>query len=294
MSLTVPQRLLLDALILPLRQAGDAWRTWRAAANLDHLDDASFQFLPALAGRMPEWLVNDPAQAILLGICRRAWSQNQIRRKLLGDAIKVLNDAGIERVAATGPILWGALYWPDGAIRTIGRVDLLVEPALVRFAFDAFSKAGWKAPYGIPDLAGPQFYLAPGALMQSPLGGEVRLHWRALPNTYFHRKRPRFPPLEPLQPGQVSPYALSLERSLVAVLGGNYVDEVDWHCDAFMICRHAGIRWEQVAALLKWRSTLRARLDEVRDWGAEIPSSVTKPALTRGLEQILVSMLRRV
>jgi len=37
---------------------------WRASTNLDHFDHASFHFLPTLAGRMPQWLVNDPQRSI--------------------------------------------------------------------------------------------------------------------------------------------------------------------------------------------------------------------------------------
>jgi hypothetical protein len=295
MSVTAPQRVLLDALMLPLPQAGDAWRSWRASTDLDHLDNTSFHLLSALAGRMQDWLVDDPQQAILLGICRRAWSQNQVRRKLLADALEVLDAAGIKHVAATGPVLWGALYWPEGAIRPIGVVDLLVQPASVRPAFEALSKAGWKSPNGIPDTAGRKFYFAPGALLQSPSGGDLRMHWRALPNTDLSILRPKFPPLKVRQPGQVAPLAMPAEHSLVAVLGGHHEDEVDWHYDALMICRHPGLRWETVAALLRWRSTARERLGELRrdwDWRAEIPLAVTKPRWTRYLVRILAFALR--
>src|ERR1700691_4592061 len=96
------QRLLWDAIVLPLPQAGNAWRRWRESIDLDHLDDRSFHLLPALAGRMPAWLEKDPQRAILLGICRRAWSQNQVCRKLLADALEILSAVGIERVAPTG------------------------------------------------------------------------------------------------------------------------------------------------------------------------------------------------
>ena len=293
MSVTAPQRLLLDALLLPLPQAGDAWRGWRASTDLDHLDSASFHLLPALAGRLPDWLVNDPQQAILLGICRRAWSQNQIRRKLLADALETLGAAGIERVAATGPVLWGALYWPAGAIRTIGMVDLLVQPALARLAFETLSKAGWKAPNGIPNIAGDKFYSASGAPMKSPSGGEVRVHWRALPNTDLSIRRAKFPPLQAMPPGQVSPYAIPAEHSLVAALSGNHEDVIDWHCDALMICRQAGLHWKTVAALLSWRSLERARLDELRrNWGVDIPPAATEPGWTGNLQRILASVSR--
>jgi hypothetical protein len=293
MSVTAPERLLLDALLLPSPRAEDAWRSWRASTDLDSLDDGSFQLLPALTGRLPGWLANDPQRAILLGICRRAWSQNQVQRKLLTDAVQILVAAGIERVAATGPIVWGPLYWPEGAIRPVGMVDLLIEPALVQPAFEALSKAGWKAPDGMPETGGKHFYFAEGTLLQSPSSGQVRVHWRALPNTDLSLQRPEFPPLEALRPGLVTPYTIPPEHSLVTALGGMHQDGIDWHFDALMICRQPGLYWDTVTALLRRRSGPRERLDELRrEWGVEIPRAVTAPMWTSGMEQILASTLR--
>jgi hypothetical protein len=293
MSATARQRLLLDALLLPPKQAENAWRNWRASTDLKDLDSGSFHLLPALAGRMPMWLANDPQQAILKGICRQAWSQNQVQRKLLADALQILADAGIERIAATGPVLW-ALDWPEGAIRPIRVLDLLIEPKVVRLAFEALSRAGWQAPDGIPDSGRKQFCFAGGRLLESVSGGKLRLHWRALPNTDFSLRRPRFPPLEAKLPDLgATCYRIPLEYSLVTALGGNHEDGLEWRFDALILCRQPGLRWERVAALLRWRAAQRKRLEELRrDWGAEIPAAVTKPVWTSSVEQPLAAVLR--
>jgi hypothetical protein len=293
MSVTAPERLLLDALLLPSPLAEDAWRSWRTSTDLDCLDNGSSHLLPALTGRMPGWLANEPRRAILLGICRRAWSQNQVQRKLLADAVQILVAAGIERVAATGPIVWGPLYWPAGAIRPVGMVDLLIEPALVQPALVALSRAGWKALNAMPETGGKHFYFAGGTLLHSPSGGQVRVHWRALPNTDLSLRRPEFPLLEALRPGLGAPYTIPPEHSLVAALGGAHEDGIDWHFDALMICRQPGLRWKKVAALLRWRSASRERLAELRrECGIEVPPAVTTPAWSNGVEQILASTLR--
>lgn len=292
MSATGPQRLLLDALTLPPPQAAAAWRSWRSSSDLGRLDNGSFQLLPALAGRMPSWTADDPQQPILKGICRRAWSQNQLQRKTLTDALGVLITAGIERVASTGPVLWGQLYWPEGAIRPIGMVDLLVEPAAVRGTLEALLSAGWEAPKGLPDSGRTQIYFAPGVLLHSPDGGEVRLHWRALPNTDLSIRRPEFPPLEPTEPGLIAPYKMPLEHSLVAALGGLHEDGIAWQCDALMICRQPGLRWERVAALVRSRSAQRERLAGLRGYGAAVPQAVTRTPWTSGIEWTLASGLR--
>ena len=54
-----------------------------SVGRLDQLDHATFLMLPSLSGRIPDWIVADPQRDNLLGICRRAWSQNQVQRKLL-------------------------------------------------------------------------------------------------------------------------------------------------------------------------------------------------------------------
>jgi hypothetical protein len=256
------------------------------------MDHASFHLLPALAGRMPAWIADDPQQAILKGICRRAWSQNQLQRKVLTDVLGILTAGGIERVAATGPVLWGPLYWPEGAIRPIGMVDLLVEPAAVPLALEALLKAGWEAPNRLPDCAGTHFYFAPGVLLQSPDSGQVRLHWRALPNTDLSLRRPEFPRLEPAEPGLIAPYKIPLEHSLVAALGGVHEDGVGWYFDALMICRQRGLGWDKVAAIVRRRFAQRERLAGLRDCGAAVPQAVTRPLWTNGAERILTSVLR--
>jgi hypothetical protein len=293
MSAALPHLRLWDALVLPLPQAEDAWRRWRASTDLDHLDAASFHLLPALAGRMALWLGDDPMQAILVGICRRAWSQNQIHRKLLTDAIEILRAARIERVAATGPVLWSAVDWPEGAIRPIGRIDLLMEPASVQAAFEAFSRAGWTPLGTLPDTTTNQFYFAPGVTLRSSGGGTLRVHWRALPNTDFALRRPDPPPLRPAPPDHLGPYAIPKEHCLVAALGRQLEDELDWRFDALTICREGSFNWNLVAALLRRRSAARNRLEELRrDWGAPVPPEVTRPSRVSGVEGILVSALR--
>ena len=288
-----PHHLLMQALLLPDPQAADAWRNWRATADLDRLDPASFYLLPGLSGRLPEWVSDDPRRAVLLGICRRAWSQNQVRLKLLGEAIEILQAAGIHRTAATGPVLWGALYWPERAVRPIEIVDLLVEPDWAWAALEAMLGRGWTPQTRMPDRSVRAFPFEPAVLFRSPGGGEVRLHWRAVPNTDFSLRRPPVLELCAMPPGHVAPYSISAEHALVASLSGTHWDAMDWRCDALLISRQ--IRdWNQVAALLRWRSLARDRLAELgRDWGAEFPAAAVREVWSSGVERALAASLQR-
>jgi len=293
MKVTVAPKLLFDALVLPLRQAEESWRIWRSSADLEHLDRTSFQFLPALAGRLTEWLADDPKQAILLGICRRAWSQNQLRKKVLTDAVQLLCDSGIDRVAATGPALWGELYWPAGSIRPITVIDLLIEPASVPSALNVLGKVGWSISDHPPNSKDKGFPFAPATNLQSSLGGKLRVHWRALPNTDLSLRRPEFPELITMPPGKVAPYAIPAEYSLAAVLGGNLDDAMDWRCDALMICSACDLDWLKIASLLRWRSSARNRLEELRPYSDQaIPLAVTGSSWTDPIERRVASLLR--
>ncbi len=275
--------ILLDALLLSSSDAENAWRKWRALVDLDRIDPESFNILPTLAARLPEWTVNDPQQGILLGICRRAWSENQIRRKSLADAIAILNAAGIDRVAPTGPVLWGELYWPEGTIRPIETVDLLIEPAHVHAALDALTHAGWNAPDDLPPRGGNDFYFGYRVEIQPSAGSGIRVHWRSLPHTDFALRRPPIPVLKPIP----------AEHSLVAALGGDMEDRLGWKCDALFLCRRSGLDWNLVADLLRRRSKARNRLEQLRREGmVEIPAKVTRPPRTAALERILASALR--
>jgi hypothetical protein len=285
-------RLLISALLLPEPQAGEAWRGWRAAANLDRLDPASFHLLPGLASRLPEWTSQDPRSAVLLGICRRAWSQNQLRSKLLAEALEIWRSAGIERVAMIGPLAWGALYWPERSIRTAPVVDALVQPSDAWTALQALVEAKWIPQSRLPDRSPRAFPFEPAVLLRSASGGELRLHWRALPNDDFSLRRPPVPMLIATPPGHVARYTIPPEYALVAALGDPYNDALDWQCDAILISRKV-VDWVLVAALLRWRAVARSRLTELcRDWSVGAPAAAIRSPWTSGVERLLAGSLR--
>jgi hypothetical protein len=285
-------RLLISALLLPEPQAGEAWRGWRAAADLDRLDPASFYLLPGLAARLPGWTLQDPRGAVILGICRRAWSQNQLRSKLLAEALQILRSARIERVAMTGPLAWGALYWPEGSIRTASVVEALVQPGDARNALQALVEAHWTPQSRMPDRSPRAFPFEPPVLLRSPSGGELRLHWRAVPNDDFSLRRPPDPVLVATPPGHIARYTIPPEHALVAALGGLYNDTPDWQCDAILISRQV-VDWELVAALLRWRALARDRLVAVcRDWSVGAPAAAIRSPRTSGIEFLLAGSLR--
>jgi Uncharacterised nucleotidyltransferase len=256
--------LLLEVLTLPAGPAQEAWKRWRAAANIDQLDRESFIMLPTLAGRLEPWLEGDPYGPILVGICRRAWSQNQVRLQDCEAARTVLQRAGILPVAAIGPLAWSARHWPDRAIRPVGSVDLLTEPSSVAAALQALLNAGYtntdpsrRLPFDAD--SSPDYFARPVSL-QSPSHAPIRLHWRAMPNTAFSLRRQ--PPIRFVasESSALDTLTVPPEEALVSAVGGMFDDGVDWRCDAAMIARYACIDWNRVAFHLRWRPQARRNL----------------------------------
>jgi hypothetical protein len=272
---------LLKALIQPLPQAGDAWRSWRSSVDLDRLDPASFWMLPSLAARMQEWIVNDPQQDILVGICKRAWSKNQLVSQLGTQATEVLRSAGL-RPAWSGPAAWAQRYWPEGAIRPIEWVDLLLDYEAVGPAMDALSRSGWTVAGRRPNSRAAKFYFSPPIPVRYQSTGMVRLHWRDLPNTDFALRRP---------PLSQSPN-LSAEYDFLRILGGEFDDALDWRCDALMIGGARPLDWDSIVGLLKWRSRAKARLAELcREWNVEVPPHARKQVRTTVANRMVTGSL---
>ena len=216
-----------------------------------------------------------------VGICRRAWSKIRFGGKRW--PIDRHPERSNRPRAETGPVMWGKLYWPEGAIRPIGRcgsLDRARECARRPRGADPRRLERSRRP-----AAGTRkrFLLRYRVAMRAPDGSEIRVDWRSLPHTDFALRHPPVPLLEPIP----------AEHSLVAALGGNMEDRLGWKCDALFLCRQPGLNWNLIAELLRWRSKARNRLEQLqRERLLEIAAVVTRPPRTAGLERILASVLR--
>lgn len=271
--------LLFDALNAPSDQARESWRQWRTAADIDKLDYESFVMLPTLSARLEPWLDGDPYGSIIKGICRRAWSQNQVRWQTFQEASNLLSTAGIREVAVIGPLAWSICYWPERAIRPVGSVDLLTQPACVSGALEVLMKAGYSyegPPRQVPfDASSGPAYFSPPVALESPAGAPLRLHWRAMTNSAFSlRRQPRLT-LLPVKRDGVELITVTPEEALVSALSGLLEDGVDWRCDAAMIIRYATLDWSRVASHLRWRAAAHQNLSFLAASGfAKVPRSV--------------------
>lgn len=283
---------LISAILEPEPEAEEAWHKWRADADLDNLDEDSILLLPGLAARLPHWTVEDPRRGVLLGICRRAWSHNQIQNRLLADAIRILNTGGIQRLAPIGPVSWSTEYWPEGSIRPVGRVDLLVEPGQLEMALRVLIEAGWSTIGPLPNAATWTLAFHPAVPLRSPGGNSVWLHWRAIPRSDLSVRRPPPPQWVALPRREFVSYAIPPEYALVGVLAGFQNDAVDWICDVLAVTRKVQ-DWDLVATLLRHRSRARDRWELwIQDWRSKIPAGALGPIKTSLMERWLAACLR--
>ena len=133
---------LLAAALLSGPAALDAWRAWRAAADLDRLDQASFRLVPLLARNLDRQRVEDDWTPRLRGIHRRAWCANQVLFRRLSTVLATLGSAGIRTMVLKGAALAEQAYGDLGA-RPMSDLDVLVPTADFPRALGVLAGAGW-------------------------------------------------------------------------------------------------------------------------------------------------------
>ena len=266
--------LLLRALYMPEPEARANWREWRERADLDRLDSAVLRVLPMVARGRPEWLQDDPAAAILLGLCRRAWTQNQLRFHLLARTAAALREAGVEQVSLTGSTAFALLSSRNKSLRPLETLELLVSRAEVPAAYHALAAAGWKLSreYPSPHAAAPDHLQA--VWLEDARGERLQLGWRqpaSAPNPAdLLHTRVYLPPNE--------------ELLAEALLTARESCELDWRWDALSLTSPSqaplpAVQWPRVAILLDGNEAALARLRELRDkWNVVVPAALLRPA----------------
>jgi len=262
----------MKALLLPSVQAELCWREWRCSANLDRLSPGALLLLPMLAHCLPGWLANDPARGVLLGICRRCWSHNQLRLRQLDHVVKDLREAGIGPIVLSGSVAWMFLYRP--ALRPIESLELLIRREQVPKAADVVRVAGWT----------PARELAVGEEMDRIEGvwfdrgpDRLKLSWRIVPaSPEIAAERERISGLQSVQLCDEAAGLLAPEDMLLHAFAG-YRDpcEIDWRTDASQLLKSRPVNWRRMRGLLREEPVALSRARELRDqWGAAIPPSV--------------------
>lgn len=135
-------RLLLRAALLEGEPAVRAWRTWRAAVDLDRVDPASQQLFPLLFANLRQHSIEDRWLGRLKGHYRRSWYSNQLVLSEVRRIAYRLKTVGIEALPAAD--IRGVLdYYPDPALRPLSHPAILVSPDRLADAIEELQRDGY-------------------------------------------------------------------------------------------------------------------------------------------------------
>ncbi len=277
-------------------EATHAWHLWRDATDLNQLDSDSFLLLPALGDLIPEWINNDPDYHILHGIVRQAWSQNQLQLKAFACAFRVLRENGLAPRAAHGPLVWQSRYWPRKAVRRIQSADLLIAPAQLAKIQQALIASGWNLTRTATSRQ--QFLFGPPVELSLAPVGTLRLWSRAMPVTDPPTRTFGTPSIHSLKIDasidELQLPVVSSEDDVIAALGGQFADGIDWRVDALMIATRTDLDWSIVAEHARHRSLIRNRLCHLRDdWTLPIPNAAIDAGFQASLVEAPLASLAR-
>lgn len=257
-------------------------------ADLNALTPASFLLLPALADKLEVWTEGDPDRSIILGICRRAWIQNQVHLRAFGPVTEIVTATTGTAPTLIGPASW-LRYWPAKSARPLSGLDLLVDAEQMRPLLTAFHGARWSAS-GAPEARSLQsIRFGPPIILRSDSGASVRLYSRALPNTDLSLLRQPSAPQVTLDDLTTVP----AEYAFVAALTQHHEDGFDWRADAGTILKSCRLDWSLVSDLTRHRSLARQRTNELQRYSdTPIPPLSCPPAWLETVETTLAAVLR--
>lgn len=273
-------RSILNALMLSPSEGKEAWRSWRARADLDKLEVRCLELLPTLSGRLSEWLAHEPedeGKHTLLGICRRGWAFNQVRYRAAAGAVTTLRHAGVEPVAVFGSVAWALVYAEEKAVRPIEALDILIRRESVARAALALHNAGWVPEPGMPLPEGPILDRFRGIWFRSLSGTSLQLAWRLWDvSPELARANEAVPACKPVTIHGTMTFVLPTEELLLDALIRDQDHLVSWKCDAVVLLRNRVVNWGRLRVLARKFPAASGRLNELR---REVTTSIPRGIL---------------
>ncbi|CAN5398134.1 hypothetical protein BH09SUM1_BH09SUM1_13350 [soil metagenome] len=153
-----------------------AWQSWRASCPIDGIPYSEIRQLPLLEKRLKEAGAPDhPDRAKYRGVHKKQWTENQLAKRALSQALRELSDAGVTPLLLNGSHLDDALSLNDGE-RANGGAAILI-PAQQRRTAEKILKlpkaknllAWWRTRHSHRDVVSPSAAL------------RLWVHWFVLP-----------------------------------------------------------------------------------------------------------------
>ncbi len=268
--------LLTAALLAEPAGTVECWRQWREAVDPDSMSEDCVRLLPVLVTGRTHLLTGDPGRNLFLGICKRAWTRNQLLLRTFVELLTALERAGVTGVAAGGPVAWALWYQNAGSFRPIHYLAMIVSRAAAVAAAQVFYDLGWVPAPGSA-VAGTEYLdYVPAVWLRGPQGEGLKLSWRLFPAPpELAGTWEILPPMErvSLQCASVAvpPPVVMLAGALSGVADDG---QVDWRCDALLILRAGNTPdWELVRKWLRFAPRAHGRSGELsRISGMSLPA----------------------
>jgi hypothetical protein len=289
------ETLLLRAALLDGDAARAAWRAWRADADLDRIDQASFRLLPLAYRNLERLGEDDPWSGRLRGFYRRAWAENQILFRRVAGVLHALRQAGVPAIVVKGAAL-ASLAYRDAGARPMADADLLVRRGHFLRAVEVLRSIGWSAAPETAELlarSADEFrarYHAVGLFGPGDRLASLDLHDRLL--QVYARHPVDFPEgrlwadAEPFDLAGEPALRISPEHALLHTCFHGYqrqdVAPIRWIADGVLLVRAQGgrIRWDRMiddARRARVLSALRDGLPFLAErFGAPVPATVLR------------------
>jgi len=173
--------LLLRTALLDGNDALQAWESWCASADLNHVDAASYWLLPLVHRNLRTLGVEHPYMDRLKGVRRRTWLSNQVNVRALADALIALEKRDVATVVPRW-VTGAAGEDSESGLRPIEVCEALVREPHASDAASILETHGWRRLTPSPRRLTPRFRAFRGSILLRNAGGiDLRLHWHVLP-----------------------------------------------------------------------------------------------------------------
>lgn len=252
--------LLMQAVLAGPSEGEKHWRKWRAETDIDEMSGECMQLLPVLVARSSTWLVDDTARGRILGICKRAWTQNQILLSRLRQLIDSLSRAGIKELAVAGPPAWALLHQNSKSFRPIGFLELSLPREEIAQTVQALAALGWLPAPG-SELPEPEGFDYVAEMWFRHEGREaLKLTWRLFPAPpEFATEWEAVPHIQSAEFQGMALKVIGKEALLASALAKSE-DDFDWRCDASLLLHNSQIDWASVKRWIRFSPDARRKL----------------------------------
>ena len=238
--------LLLRACLLPDSRGAEAYRTWRAAVDLQTMRPQWLRLMPLLQHNLGRLDIADPERDLLRGVSRRSWFTAQVAASRATPVLQQMAARDIPTMVLKGAAL-AELYYDNPALRPMEDLDVCVPVQHAEEAFQLMQEEMDYRPakYGFDPTFQACQLRAHAWGFRAKNDHELDLHWHVLPAAQWAGADQGFwADSQPLTFGAADTRTLSAEDHLLhACVHGttwHFGRIIHWVADAAAIARHAG------------------------------------------------------